>query len=271
MEIVIKPSSTQRLDWRELWAYRELFYFFAWRDVKVRYKQTVVGMAWAVFQPFILMVVFTAFFNHVLHVSSGKLPYAIFSYSGLLFWNYFSQTLSRASESLTSNAMVLTKVYFPRVVAPISAAVVAFIDFMFAALIFAGLMVYYGIAPGWKGLLLFVPMLLMSFLTAGGAGMFLAALNAKYRDVRQILPFFIQVLLFLTPVIYPVGYLPHNLRWLLYLNPMTGVISTVRSTLIGGGSVNPALVALSAAIAVLLFVGGLTYFLRRERLIADVL
>jgi lipopolysaccharide transport system permease protein len=271
MELIIKPQKTLRIDWRELWAYRELFYFFAWRDIKARYKQTAIGIAWAILQPFIMMVVFTLFFNKVVGIQSGAIPYAIFSYTGLLFWNYFSQALNRSSESLVANQGIITKTYFPRVIAPISATIVAAIDFCFAGVIFVGLMAYFRIVPGLEGVLLFFPMLFVSFIAASGLGMFLSALNVKYRDVRQALPFFIQTLLFLTPVIYPVSMVPERFQWLLYLNPMTGVITTMRATLLHEGVIDWSLVSISIVSALALFVLGFVYFKRREREFADII
>jgi lipopolysaccharide transport system permease protein len=271
MELVIKPQKRLKVDWKELWSYRELFYFFAWRDIKARYKQTAIGIAWAILQPFIMMVVFTLFFNKVVGIQSGAIPYAIFSYTGLLFWNYFSQALNRSSESLVANQGIITKTYFPRVIAPISATIVAAIDFCFAGVIFVGLMAYFRIVPGLEGVLLFFPMLFVSFIAASGLGMFLSALNVKYRDVRQALPFFIQTLLFITPVIYPVSMVPERFQWLLYLNPMTGVITVMRSTLLHEGAVDWGLVGISVMSAGTLLIGGLIYFKRKEREFADII
>lgn len=270
MEIVIRPQQKARIDWKELWSYRELFYYFVWRDIKVRYKQTAIGLAWAIFQPFIMMVVFTLFFNKVAGIESGAIPYAIFSYTGLLFWNYFSQTLSRSSESLVASQGMITKVYFPRIILPFSATFLGLLDFFFAFLVFGGLMIYFQIVPSLVGVLIFLPMLLLTFVAASGAGMFLAALNVKYRDVRQALPFFIQMLLFLTPVIYPIALVPHRFQWLLYFNPMTGVITTVRATLLHDGQVQVGLLMISIASSLLLFLGGLSFFKKRERRIADI-
>jgi len=265
VEFAIRPQPRLRIGWRELWAHRELFYFFAWRDIKVRYKQTAVGALWAIFQPLMTMVVFTLFFNKVAGIKSGNLPYAVFSYTGLLFWNFFSTALTNASNSLVSNQAVITKIYFPRLVMPLAATIVSLVD------VFAGLMLYYRIVPGVVGVLLFVPVLVASFVAASGIGMFLAAVNVKYRDVRYALPFFIQTLLFLTPVIYPVSLLPAKFQWFLYLNPMTGAISTVRSGLLHDGSIHWGLVGISLATTLLLFVVGLVYFRSQERKFADLI
>lgn len=272
MELVIRAQKNLRIDWKELWGYRELFYYFVWRDIKVRYKQTAIGVAWAIFQPFIMMVVFTLFFNKVAGIDSGSaVPYAIFSYSGLLFWNYFAQALSRSSESLVGNQGMITKIYFPRIILPFSTTIVGLVDFFFALIIFIGLLFYFDITPSLLGIVLFLPMLLLSFIAASGLGMMLAALNVKYRDVRQALPFFIQTLLFLTPVIYPVSMVPERFQWLLFLNPMTGVITTMRASILHEDTIPTGLVMISVASALLLFTIGLMYFKRRERKIADII
>lgn len=271
METVIKPSKRLALNWKELLAYRELFFYFAWRDVKVRYKQTAIGASWAIFQPVITMVVFTLFFNKAVGISADGIPYAIFSFSGLLFWNYFSNALTRASNSMVDNQTVITKVYFPRLIPPISSTIVALIDFGFASIVFAGLMVYFKTVPSLLGLALLPLMIAITFVAATGLGFFLAAINVKYRDIKQALPFFIQIGLFVTPVIYPLSQIPENLKWLFYLNPMTGVIGTVRAGLLGQGEISWSLIALSAGVSLAMFVFGLTYFRAREREFADII
>ncbi len=270
-ETIIRPNSHSGLNFRELKAYRELFFYFAWRDVKVRYKQSVLGIGWAILQPFAMMVVFTLFFNKVAKVSSGNVPYAIFSYSGLLFWNYFSSALTRSSASLVANQGVITKIYFPRIIVPISATIVALMDFFFAFLVFIGLMLYYHIAPGAAGILFVIPAVIITFIAASGLGMFLSAVNVKYRDVAQIVPFFIQVGLFLTPVIYPISLVPLRFQWILYLNPMTGVINAMRSWWLHQGTVNTWLLALSITSAIVLFVVGYLYFKSKEKEFADII
>ena len=270
-ELVIKPRAKLSLNLKELKAYRELFFYFAWRDVKVRYKQSVLGIGWAILQPFAMMVVFTLFFNKVAKVSSGNLPYAIFSYSGLLFWNYFSSALTRSSSSLVANQGVITKIYFPRIITPISATIVALIDFFFAFIVFIGLMIYYHIAPGMAGILFLLPAIALTFIAASGLGMFLSAVNVKYRDVAQIVPFFIQIGLFLTPVIYPISLVPQRFQWILYLNPMTGVINAMRSWWLHQGVVNTRLLGLSIVSALTLFVVGYIYFKTKEKEFADII
>lgn len=271
--VVIRPKKRLNIDWKELMEYRELFFYFAWRDVKVRYKQTAIGIFWAVLQPFIQMVVFTLFFNKAVGVQSGSehVPYAIFSFTGLLFWNYFSQALQRSANSLVDNQAVVTKVYFPRVIPPISSTIVSLIDFAFASIVFVGLMIYFQFTPTLTGLLILVPAIFLTFIAATGPGLFLAALNVKYRDVKQILPFLIQTGLFLTPVIYPVTAIPERFQWVLYLNPMTGVINAVRATFLGDGVINWPLTWLSVVMAIAMFIGGLYYFKGREKEFADII
>ena len=271
--IVIRPKKRLSIDWKELREYRELFFYFAWRDVKVRYKQTAIGIVWAVLQPFIQMVVFTLFFNKVAGIQAGtrQVPYAIFSFIGLLFWNYFSQALQRSANSLVDNQSVVTKVYFPRIIPPISSTVVSLIDFAFAALVFVGLMFFFQFPPTALGLLLTIPAILVTFVAASGIGLFLAAVNVKYRDVKQALPFLVQTGLFLTPVIYPVASIPQQYQWLLYLNPMTGVINAMRSSYLNDNPIDWGLTLLSVVVSVLFFVGGLYYFKGREKEFADII
>lgn len=270
--VVIRPKKRLAIDWKELKEYRELFFYFAWRDVKVRYKQTAIGILWAVLQPFIQMVVFTLFFNKAVGIETGSsVPYAIFSYTGLLFWNYFSQALQRSANSLVDNQAVVTKVYFPRIIPPISSTIVALIDFLFASIIFIGLMIYFQFVPTLLGVVLIIPAIFVTFLAATGPGLFLAAVNVKYRDVKQALPFLVQLGLFLTPVIYPVTAIPEQYQWILYLNPMTGVINAMRASLLGSGAIDWALTALSVAMAVIMFIGGLYYFKGREKEFADII
>jgi len=272
-ELIIKPTKRLSINWREMITYRELFFYFAWRDIKVRYKQTAIGALWAILQPFIQMVVFTLFFNKAAGVGTGNdaVPYAIFSFTGLLFWNFFAQALTRASNSLVDNQSVVTKVYFPRLLLPLSSTLVGLIDFAFAFIVFIGLMVYFKFPPNIEGVIILLPALLVTFISASGLGMFLAAVNVKYRDVKQAVPFFIQIGLFLTPVIYPVTAVPQQFQWLLYLNPMTGVINVVRSAFLNTGPIDWQLTMLSVASALIMFAGGLYYFKGREKEFADII
>jgi lipopolysaccharide transport system permease protein len=272
MKTIISANKPAAHTFKELWSYKELFYFFAWRDIKVRYKQTAIGASWAIIQPFITMVVFTLFFNRVAGISSGsELPYPIFSYSGLLLWGLFSVSLTQASNSLVANQAVITKIYFPRIVAPISATLLGLVDFFFASIVFAGLMVYYHISPGLQGLLLLIPVVLLTMATAIGVGLFFAALNVKYRDVKAAIPFVIQLGLFLTPVIYPTALVPQRFQWLVNLNPMAGAINALRAGLLGQGSVNWGSLGISALVALVLLVLGYMYFSKTEREFADII
>lgn len=270
-EIVIKPQKNLTISLKELWNYRELFYFFAWRDIKVRYKQTAIGASWAIIQPFVTMVVFTLFFNKVAGIDAGDMPYAIFSYTGLLFWSYFSTSLSQVSNSLVGNQQVITKIYFPRIIIPISSTLLGLVDFFFASIVFAGLMLYFQIVPDFLGIILIIPMLLLTLITCLGLGLFFSALNVKYRDVRAVIPFIIQLGLFLTPVIYPVTLIPEAYRWLINLNPMAGVINTMRASLIHHGTLDWVGLGISTLSALTLLFIGVFYFKRTERKFADII
>lgn len=271
-ETIIKPKKgLADLDFKELWHYRELFYFFAWRDIKVRYKQTVLGIAWAVLQPFVTMVIFSVIFGKLANMPSDNIPYPIFVYAGLLLWNFFSTSLDHASQSMIGNTNIIQKIYLPRVILPAASTVVAFIDFIFAALIFAGIIAYYGFIPHFEGLLLLPLLFLITIFTSLGLGWFLAAFSVKYRDVRYALPFFIQLLIYVTPVIYPVSIIPKAYQWILALNPMTGVIEAFKAGFLGTTSINW-MILLISAITSLIFLGlGLLYFLKTEKTFADVI
>lgn len=267
---IIRPKKTFSWnDLKELWNYRELLYFFAWRDIKVRYKQTIVGVLWAVFQPFMTMVVFTVIFGNLAKIPSDNIPYPIFVYSGLLFWQFFSGSLSQASITLVSNASIITKVYFPRLALPIADSVTKLADFGFAAIVLAGLMVYYHTVPTLAGVALIPVLLLLSFVSATGAGLILASMNVRYRDVRYVLPFFIQILMFVTPVIYPSS-IAGKYAWLLWLNPMTGVINNARAGILGTGPIDWVSLATSAVIGVILLIIGVVVFKKTERIFADI-
>jgi len=268
---IIRPKKTFSLqDWKEIWQYRELLYFFTWRDLKVRYKQTFIGAAWAILQPFITMVVFTVFFGQFAQMPSDGVPYPIFVYVGLLFWQFFSSALSDTSNVLIANQSIITKVYFPRLILPVSAVLTKFVDFLIASLILIGLMIYYGYAPHLLGFLLVPILLLITFMISVGAGLCLASVNVKYRDVRYVLPFFTQILLFLTPVIYPAS-IAGKYSWLLALNPMTGVIQTARAALLGTTEINWLLLAISFGVCFAVLVIGVIYFKKVERYFADIL
>lgn len=260
------------LDLRELWAYRELLYFLTWRDVLVRYKQAVLGVAWAVLQPVLTMVVFTVVFNRALGVSGSPeedIPYEVFSFAGLLPWQFFAGALSRSGTSLVGNANLLTKVYFPRLVIPISAVLAGLVDFLISFVVLLILMVSFGVYPGW-GVFLVPVFLLLVIVATLGVSLWLSALNVMYRDVQYLIPFLVQLWMFLSPVIYSTESIENETVKVIYsLNPMTGVIGGFRWALLGerfpGGYV-----WISVGVLVALFVGGLYYFKRMERVFADV-
>ena len=268
---VIKPRKTFSLkDVRELWQYKELLYFFSWRDLKVRYKQTSIGIAWAIFQPFITMVIFSIFFGSLAKVPSDGVPYPIVVYVGLLFWQFFSTALSDTSNTLISNQSIITKVYFPRLILPISSVMTKFVDFLIATLILIGLMFYYGYMPHLSGLLILPLLLIITFMASTGLGLFLASINVKYRDVRYALPFFVQIMLFLTPVIYPAS-IAGKYSYLLALNPMTGVIQSARAAILGATPINWLLIIISLVVTFILMIFGIYIFKKTERYFADII
>lgn len=267
--IIRPPRKWFDLDFPELWRYRELLSVFVWRNIKVRYKQTVIGASWAVFQPFFTMVVFTVFFGRLAQVPSDGIPYPVFVYAGLLFWQFFSSALTAASGSMVESAGMIQKIYFPRLILPLSAVVTPAIDYAVSLLVLFALMAYYRYVPDIGGVLLLPVLLFISALAASGLGFFLASLNVKYRDVRHALPFFIQAMLFLTPVIYPVSLVPERWQWLMYLNPMAGVITAARASLFANAPVDWSALGYSALGAVALFVLGVMYFKKTERFFAD--
>lgn len=257
------------IDFKEIWAYRELLYFLVKRDIKVRYKQTVLGGLWAIIQPFFSMVVFTLFFGKLAKVPSDGIPYPIFVYAGLLPWTYFANALSASGNSLVGSANLITKVYFPRLIIPASASLAGLVDFFIAMSILLVMMVYYQFVPGF-GVVLFPFLVGLTFMCSVGVGLWLSALNVQYRDIRYTIPFLIQIWMFVSPVIYPVSMVPEGYRWLLSINPMGGVIKAFRASLLGHQSIDWALLGISTAIILVLFASGLSYFRRMEKTFADV-
>lgn len=254
----------------ELWDYRELFYFMAWRDMKIRYKQTVLGVLWALIQPLFTMAIFAVVFGQIAGISSDGIPKPIFYLSALIPWIYFSSTISSAGLSLVTNSALLTKIYFPRIILPGAAALGGLLDFFIATVMLIGFAVYYQVPLGWNLLLwpaLVVPLALLAF----GISAFLAALNVKYRDVKYAIPFGIQLWLFITPVIYPSSFFPENIRWVLALNPMTGLIEAFRYSLVPTQQINWNLLWISLASTVFIFIFGVRYFRRTERAFADII
>ena len=228
----IQSSTPSTLGLKELWDYRELLYFLVWRDVKVRYKQTVIGAAWTVIQPLLTIVIFTLVFQHFAKLPSDGIPYPLFSFTGLLPWNYFAKALNNGINSVVGSANLITKVYFPRLILPISAILSGLIDFGISFLCLLGMMIWYGLMPGW-GVLALPLFLLLAVLTALSVGLWLAVINVRYRDVGQAIPFLIQLWLFVSPVAYPLSVVPEKWRVLYSLNPMTGVIEGFRWALLG--------------------------------------
>ncbi len=257
------------LDLVELWAYRELLYFFVWRDIKVRYKQTVIGAAWAVLQPVLTMLVFSLFFGTLAKIPSQGLPYPVFYYCALLPWMYFSTAMQGATNIVVDQQRVITKIYFPRVVLPIAAVLSGLLDFAISFAVFLGMMVYYRIVPT-KAVIWLPAFTLLAILTALGVGLWLSALNALYRDVRYVLPFLVQFWMFASPVAYASSLVPAKWRWLYGLNPMAGVIEGFRWALTGHGQPPGILLAASATAVVLLVFSGLVYYHAVEGTMADV-
>jgi lipopolysaccharide transport system permease protein len=268
--VFIRPEQGMApLGLRELWEYRELLYFLAWRDIKVRYKQTVLGAAWAIIQPFFMMVVFSLFFGRLAHVPSDGLPYPIFAFCALLPWQLFAHALSESSNSLVANERLITKVYFPRLLVPISSVLGGLVDFAIAFVILLLMMAWYGIRPTWAMAAL-PGFILLAMASALGAGLWLSALNVRYRDVRYTLTFLIQIWLLATPVAYPSSLIPERWRPLYGLNPMAGVVEGFRWALLGKGEGPGALLAVSVVVVILILIGGLYYFRRMEAEFADL-
>lgn len=268
-EYTIDSSNKKWFDWTEIWRYRELFYFFTWRDVKIKYKQTILGFLWAILQPLLMMIIFTVFFGRVLNVPSQNLPYPIFVFSGLLLWNLFSAGLTGSSNSMVSNSAIIKKIYFPRLIIPVSAVLGSLFDFLMALGLFIPLIIYYSQPISWNALWFWPLAVLISLMATLGPGCLLAALNVKYRDFRYLIPFLIQVLFFLTPVIYPISMLQHPyLQYILALSPMYAAIELFRLPLTGG-DVNLVLLTLSLCMGLLLIFLGVLYFRKTEDFFAD--
>src|SRR5580704_9564925 len=265
---ITPPSRWWVVPLGEIWAYRELIYFFVWRDIKIRYKQTAIGAAWAVLQPFLTMLIFTLFFGRLAHIPSGGLPYPIFYYSALLPWMYFAAALQNATNTIVDNQRLITKVYFPRLALPLSSVLSGLLDFGVSFLMFVVMMAYYRVRP--TAAILWLPVFLMlAILTALGVGLWLSALNAIYRDVRYVVPFLVQFWLFASPVAYPSSLVPEKWRWLYGLNPMAGVIEGFRWSLAGGEAPGQ-LIFVSAGVMIVVLLAGLAYFQKMETTIADV-
>lgn len=270
-ELVIEAGRTEQQYWKDLWRYRELFYFLAWRDILVRYKQTAIGIAWALIRPFLTMVVFTVVFGQLAKLPSQGAPYPILVFSAMLPWQFFANSLSECSNSLISNANLISKVYFPRLVVPTSAVVVSFVDFMISGIILLALMAWYNFVPSWR--IVTLPLFIfIAFAASMGAGLWLASLNVKYRDFRYIVPFIVQFGLYISPVGFSSTIVPEKWRFIYSLNPIVGVIDGFRWAILGGES-NLYLPGffLSLALVFLLLISGIWYFRKMERTFADVI
>lgn len=269
--LVIEAGRTERHYWRDLWRYRELFYFLAWRDILVRYKQTAIGVAWALIRPLLTMIVLTIVFGKVAKLPSDGVPYPILVFAAMLPWQFFANAFSEAGNSLISNANMISKIYFPRLVIPTSAVIVSFVDFLISGAILVALMLWYGFLPDWR--IVMLPLfILIAFAAAMGAGLWMAALNVKYRDFRYIIPFVVQFGLYLSPVGFSSNVIPEQWRLVYSLNPMVGVIDGFRWAMLGGNAKLywPGFVV-SLCLVGLILVTGIMYFRKTEKSFADVI
>ncbi len=269
-KIVIRPTSGwAALNLRDLWVYRELVYFMTWRDLKVRYKQTLLGAAWAILQPFLTMVVFSIFFGALAGVPSDGVPYPIFSYTALIPWTLFSKALQEASRSLVNSSHMITKVYFPRMILPLASVLAGIVDFLIAFVVLLAMMVFYHVTPTaniWT-----IPLfLILALVTATGVSLWLSALNVLYRDINYVLPFLTQFWMYITPIAYSSSIVPEKWRLLYAVNPMTGVVEGFRWALLGSGDAPGMTTLISSVVAVVMLVSGMFYFKRMERLFADM-
>jgi lipopolysaccharide transport system permease protein len=254
----------------EFWQYKDVLYFLVWRNIKIRYKQTLLGTSWAIIQPFMMMVVFTIFFGKFAGMPSDGIPYPLFTFSALVPWTYFSGTLGATGNCLVSNANLLRKVYFPRLALPASTVISGLLDFAIASIVLIGMLIYYQVALSWELCLLPVLVIPLVVLTLG-VGMFLAALNVKFRDVQHAIPFLVQLWLFATPIIYPLSILPDRVQLLASLNPMTGLIEGFRAILLPDRNIEWSSLLVSCLVALLVFVAGLLYFQKTEAEFADII
>ena len=270
--VYIKPSrGLAALNLRDLWIYRELVFFMVWRDVKVKYKQTLLGMAWAVVQPVMTMLVFTFVFDRVANLPTDGIPYEVFSFTGLLPWGLFVTALNQGSRSLVAHNNMVTKIYFPRLILPMASVFAGLVDFIIAFVILIGLLIYFQVTPAWQYLWTLPLFLLLALITALGVALWLSAINVKYRDVNHALPFLTQFWLFATPVAYSFSTIPGNWQILLSLNPMTGVVNGFRWALLGSGAGPDITLWISVIISILIFVSGLFYFRSMEKTFADTI
>lgn len=268
---IAPPNGLINLNFREIWQYKDLLSILIWRNIKVRYKQTIIGATWAVLLPLFTMIIFTIIFSRIAKIPSDNVPYPIFVYLGLIYWNYFSSALSGANSSLIEGQSIIKKIYFPRLIIPLATTITPLIDFLLAFIILFGLMAYLHYLPHFIGVL-FVPfLLLITFCCATGLGLLAASMNVKYRDVQYALSFFIQVLFYATPIIYPLSIVPERYRWLVYFNPMAGVITGAKSSLFGSQPIDWRFLGISLGISLILLILGLIYFRKSEQFFADIL
>jgi len=269
--VIIEPSKTWvPLKLRDLWEYRELLFFLTWRDVKVRYKQTLLGATWAILQPLLTMLIFTLLFGGLAGIQTGGIPYPLFAFGGLLIWTFFSNSVTNSGNSLVGSSNLITKIYFPRMIIPMAAVGAGLVDFILAFLIQAVLMAYYRVQVTWA-LVMIPPLALLAALLAVGVGMWLSALNVKYRDIRYAIPFLVQIWMFASPIIYPVSMLPAKWRWVFMLNPLTGIIQNFRIALFGNQSFEWNSLLISVAITLAVLVYSAFSFRRMERHFADII
>jgi lipopolysaccharide transport system permease protein len=267
---IIRPArGWVAINLREIWAYRELLFFLTWRDIKVRYKQTALGAAWAILQPVLTMAAFSIFFGRLAKISSGGIPYPLFALSGLLPWQLFAYALTQSSNSIVANKNLVSKVYFPRLIVPLAAVLSGLVDFAIAFVVLIVMMLFYGFAPT-SAVLLIPGAILLAVFTALSVGLWLSALNVRYRDVQYTIPFLTQFWLFVTPIAYPATLIPERFRFIYGINPMAGVVEAFRWALFGQGSASVSMIALSSIMAAVAFVGGLAYFRRVEKTFADL-
>jgi lipopolysaccharide transport system permease protein len=269
--LIIEAGRTESQYWRDLWRYRDLFYFLAWRDILVRYKQTIIGIAWALIRPLLTMIVFSVVFGKLANLPSQGAPYPILVFAAMLPWQFFANSLTECSNSLIANTNLIAKVYFPRIIVPASAVIVSFVDFMISITILLGLMAWYNYIPTWR--IISLPLFTaIAFAASTGAGLWLSALNVQYRDFRYIVPFIVQFGLYISPVGFSSSIVPEKWRWLYSLNPMVGVIDGFRWAILGGDSqIYLTSFALSSGLVIFLFMTGIWYFRRMEKNFADVI
>ena len=272
MEITIRPTAKWKwFSFVELWQYRDLFYVLTWRDIKVRYKQTLIGVLWVILQPLMSTFIFTFFFGTFVKIPSGTMPYSVFVLIGLIFWGFFSAALSRSSNSLIENQQLVKKVYFPREILPFSTVVTAFIDFLVALVMFFIVALFYHISFNLAFLGMILLGIVITVLTSTGIGLLVASINIKYRDVRYIIPYFLQLMIFITPVIYPLSIVRPSFQFILALNPMAVVINSLRSTLVSGSVMDPTHLIVSLVASFVILIIGMLYFRKTERFFADLL